>query len=138
MENLKQQNIELKAELDNTKTMMAETKEELKELKSKQSSLAEETNKRLNILVSTQDILNKNQVETKEELKDLKKNVDRKALDTNKKLDSTMTKQNAEMSHLNTQLNKLHEVTKLSHEKQNAWMTTTTDEKQSMAWPSMS
>ena len=75
METLQQQNIELKAELDNMKTMMAEIKEELKDLKAnhckinencekreqkvttlqdKQLSIAGETNKWLNILSKNQ------------------------------------------------------------------------------------
>ena len=78
MKTLQQQNIELKAELNtmkeelkanhckaelNTMKTIKEDelntmKEELKELKGKQSSLAEEMNKRLNILASTQDIFN--------------------------------------------------------------------------------
>ena len=46
MENLKQQNIELKAELDNMKTMMVEIKEELKELKANHCKINENCEKR--------------------------------------------------------------------------------------------
>ena len=91
--------------------LQVEAKEELKDLKTKQSSLAEETNKRLNILASTQDIFNKNQTE---ELKDLRRMLTEKTLDTNTEPNSTMTKQKmdyltTEMSNFTTQLNNLAE-----------------------------
>ena len=84
--------------------LQVEAKAELKELKTKQSSLAEETNKRLNILASTQDIFNKNQTE---ELKDLRRMLTEKTLDTNTEPNSTMTEQ--KMNYLTTQLNSLAE-----------------------------
>ena len=115
--------------------LQVEAKEELKDLKTKQSSLAEETNrlrnrlietemqsldsemraksnsKRLDILASTQDIFNKNQTE---ELKDLRRMLTEKTLDTNTEPNSTMTKQKmdyltTEMSNFTTKLNNLAE-----------------------------
>ena len=84
--------IRYEAELDNVKTMMAETKEK-QEKDDTMKTIKED------VLSLTKKLteMNKNQVEIKEELSDLRKNVDRKTLDTIKKLDSTITKQNAWM-----------------------------------------
>ena len=92
METLQQQNIELKAELDNMKTMMAEIKEK-QEKDDTMKTIKED------VLSLTKKLteMNKNQVETKEELSDLKENVDTKTMDTRTKLNPTTTEQNAWM-----------------------------------------
>ena len=120
METLQQQNIELKAELDNMQTMMAEIKEK-QEKDDTMKTIKED------VLSLTKKLteMNKNQEETKEELKKLKAN--------NCKINENCEKREQKvMSNLTTKLNNLAEIqradSKKNHEEQNAWMLMNIDE----------